>query len=224
MKTAIQIQDLKFRYKKQSRHTLDIPKWQVKQGEKLFLHGPSGSGKSTLLNIIAGVLPVKAGSVSILDTPLQILSGRQRDKFRSQEIGYVFQHFNLIPYLTAVDNIRLSSFFSSKETSDKALEEMIQTILVSLGIDKSHWYKSANQLSVGQQQRIAIARAMIHQPQLLIVDEPTSSLDHHNRDAFMQLLLQQVESKALTLIFVSHDQSLSSFFSHSESITDFNHV
>ena len=224
MKTAIQIKNLKFNYKQHTQLILDIPSWQVKQGEHLFIQGPSGCGKSTLLNIISGLLPVKTGHIDIFDTHLHTLSGRQRDRFRSQKMGYVFQRFNLIPYLNAIDNVRLACAFTDNKIDNSELDEQVQSLLVSLGIDKLHWHKPSNQLSVGQQQRVAIARAMIHKPQLLIIDEPTSSLDHHSRDIFMSLLLQQIESTDLTLIFVSHDQSLSSFFSRSQSINDINYA
>lgn len=223
MKTAIQINDLKFSYKRQ-QPTLDIPSWHVGQGEQLFLYGSSGSGKSTLLNLLSGILPTSSGEIEVFNTALNTLSNRQRDQFRAKNIGYVFQRFNLIPYLTAIDNIRLACVFSDQVEQHKVLEEKIRRLLSELGIDKPHWHKRAEQLSVGQQQRVAIARAMIHHPQLLIVDEPTSSLDHHHRDAFLQLLLRQADVTDLTLIFVSHDQSLSPYFSRSQAIDEINHA
>lgn len=222
MKTSIQIQNLKFSYSPQSPLILDIPSWHVEQGERLFLQGPSGCGKSSLLNLISGILPLTQGYLGVLGAQLDTLSGRQRDHFRAQRIGYVFQRFNLIPYLSALDNIRLACIFTDQQQDSKQVEDKACSLLISLGIEQSHWHKASHQLSVGQQQRVAIARAMIHQPQLLIVDEPTSSLDHQSRDAFMQLLLRQVESTPLTLLFVSHDHTLSSYFSRSQSMNEIN--
>jgi putative ABC transport system ATP-binding protein len=224
MKMAIQIEKLKFSYSPQSPLILDMPSWQVEQGERLFLQGPSGCGKSSLLNLISGVLPVKQGQLSVLDTRLDTLSSHQRDRFRAQHIGYVFQRFNLIPYLSAIDNVRLACTFTDQQRDKHDFEAQANSLLVSLGIDQTHWHKASHQLSVGQQQRVAIARAMIHQPQLLIVDEPTSSLDHHSRDAFIQLLLRQVESTSLTLLFVSHDQTLSPYFSRSQTMNEINYA
>jgi len=224
MKMAIQITNLKFSYTPTSPTILDIPSWQLEQGEPVFLQGPSGCGKSSLLNLISGVLPISEGQMTVLDTPLDTLSSRQRDRFRAQHIGYVFQRFNLIPYLSALDNVRLACAFTAQAFDNKDIESRAQSLLDSLGIEQAHWQQPSSELSVGQQQRVAIARAMIHQPKLLIVDEPTSSLDQANRDAFIELLLRQVESTNLTLLFVSHDQTLSSFFSHSQSMKEINHA
>lgn len=222
MKMAIQIEKLKFCYSPHSPLVLNIPSWQVEQGERLFLQGPSGCGKSSLLNVISGILPVSQGQINVLGSSLDTFSGRQRDHFRAQYIGYVFQRFNLIPYLSALDNVRLACAFNGQRPERHAMEAQASSILLSLGIDQDHWHKTSGQLSVGQQQRVAIARAMIHQPQLLIVDEPTSSLDHQSRDAFIQLLLRQVESTDFTLLFVSHDQTLSPNFSRSQSMNEIN--
>ena len=222
MKMAIQIEKLKYSYSAHSPLVLNMPSWQVEQGESLFLQGPSGCGKSSLLNVISGILPVSQGQINVLGSSLDTLSGRQRDHFRAQHIGYVFQRFNLIPYLSALDNVRLACAFNGQRPERHAMEAQASSILLSLGIDQDHWHKTSDQLSVGQQQRVAIARAMIHKPQLLIVDEPTSSLDYQSRDAFVQLLLRQVESTNLTLLFVSHDHTLSPYFSRSQTMNEIN--
>jgi putative ABC transport system ATP-binding protein len=223
MKTAIQITDLQFNYKDQPT-ILAIPSWQVMCGEHLFLHGVSGSGKSTLLNILSGILPVSYGQITIFDTVLNSLSNQQRDRFRAMNIGNVFQRFNLVPYLTAMDNVRLAYILANKRETHQVMDEKIKTYLTSLGIKPTHWHLPSDQLSIGQQQRVAIARAMIYDPKMLIVDEPTSSLDHHSRDAFLQLLLKQTEQNNVTLIFVSHDQTLAHYFSRTEAIEDINHA
>lgn len=219
---SLSISDLVFSYPgAQSEPLLHIKQWQLDTGDTVFVQGPSGSGKSTFLNILCGMLPISQGEISIFGNRLDKMNSRQRDQFRANNIGYVFQQFNLIQYLDVIDNIRLARQFSNAQTltaSDDDIEQLLQT----LNIDSQHWRKPARSLSIGQQQRVAIARAFINKPKLLIVDEPTSSLDHKNRDDFMSLLMKKVEDTGATLIFVSHDQTLSSYFSRVESISDIN--
>lgn len=205
---TINIKDLTYRYAKEDP-VLHIKQWQVDSGERLFLHGPSGCGKSTLLNILAGMLAVNEGHVSVCGQQLQRLNRYRRDQFRANHIGYVFQQFNLIPYLSAVDNIQLSCSFAKQATPSL---EAIKELLARLNIAPTDWQKPTSSLSIGQQQRIAIARALINQPELLIADEPTSSLDAKNRDNFMSILMEITQESATTLIFVSHDQTLAKYF------------
>ena len=187
-------------------------------GERIFLHGPSGTGKSTLLNLLAGILLPSSGSIDILGERLNTLSARQRDKWRARHIGVVFQQFNLVPYLNAVDNIQLAAHFGGSLNA----EDRAKDLLLAFGINSDHHSNTASQLSLGQQQRVAIARALINQPELLIVDEPTSALDTQNRDAFIALLLEQATRHNTTLIFVSHDLSLASEFSRVEALSTIN--
>lgn len=201
---------------------LNIKHWSVNTSECVFLHGPSGSGKSTLLNVLGGILTVNQGEISILGQRLDQMSPHQKDKFRACHIGYVFQQFNLIPYLNAIDNIRLAAHFARSSRSNSELVSTIETTLLTLNIEQSQWCKPAAQLSIGQQQRVAICRALINQPELLIVDEPTSSLDKKNRDDFMALLMSLVENYKTTLIFVSHDIELSHFFSRVDAVAEIN--
>ena len=215
---VVSIQNLSFHYHNDNKPVLDIPQWSVEAGEQIFLHGPSGAGKSTLLNLLAGMLLPNSGAIEILGQRLNALSARQRDKWRAHHIGVVFQQFNLIPYFGAVDNIRLAAHFArTADSSDRAKD-----LLQALGIDEELHHQPASQLSIGQQQRVAIARALINQPELLIVDEPTSALDTQNRDAFMALLLEQVERNDTVLIFISHDLSLADSFSRVEALAEIN--
>jgi putative ABC transport system ATP-binding protein len=154
---------------------------------------------------------------------LDKLSGRQRDQFRATQIGYVAQSFNLIPYLSAIDNIQLAHYFT-KSKNQEGKDLSIETLLLELNIVKSHWHKPINQLSVGQQQRVAIARAIINRPKLLIADEPTSSLDQDNRDNFLGILMNAATSYDMTIVFVSHDLSLSHHFARIDSMSDINMV
>ena len=220
---SLSLSNLVFSYtKSQENPTLNIKHWRLESGESVFVQGPSGSGKSTFLNILCGMLATTQGQVSIFGERLDQMNTRQRDRFRADNIGYVFQQFNLIPYLDVIDNIRLARRFS-KAHSKHAPQTDIEELLLKLNIDAEHWHKPAHSLSIGQQQRVAIARAFINQPRLLIVDEPTSSLDTKNRDVFMSLLMNLVEETKATLLFVSHDEHLASFFSRVEQISEINH-
>lgn len=220
----IQLSNIRFSYLEQiSTPILNIPSWSLREGEHCFIHGPSGSGKSTLLKLLSGLLLPNVGEVCILGQHLENFTNRQRDKFRADHIGYVFQQFNLIPYLDAVDNIQLASYFS-KSLKKGEIKQEITLLLTSLNIPESDWYKPVQTLSIGQQQRIAIARALINKPKLLIADEPTSALDKSNRDAFMALLMLTVEKNNITLLFVSHDMSLSGNFNRVESLSEINQI
>ena len=218
----IQFSNVEFYYPQQQTNlTLSIPQWQVAQGEKVFIHGPSGSGKSTLLNLLSGLTSATGGDLQILGQTLSSMSSRKRDQFRANNIGHIFQAFNLIPYLNAYENIRLARYFSSTK-SNKDLDQEIEALLTKLNLAPEAWSCPTHQLSMGQQQRVAIARALINTPKLLIADEPTSSLDQKNRDLFMNLLMSIAEKDDMTLVFVSHDLSLSQYFSRTESLEDIN--
>ncbi len=197
---------------------LNIPSWSVTSQEHVFVHGPSGCGKSTLLNLLSGMLAPSEGEVTVLGKRLDNMSHRQRDQFRANHIGYVFQQFNLIPYLNAVENIQLATHFS--RTKRTSVKQEIEELLTKLNISPDDSTKQTAKLSIGQQQRVAIARALINKPELLIADEPTSSLDQHNRDNFMSVLMSLVSAYNITLIFVSHDMSLSHYFERIDALSD----
>lgn len=217
---TIELSNVCFAYAEDpSRNIVDIERWQVSAGEKVFVQGPSGSGKSTLLNLVSGMLRATSGEVSVLGQRLDKMTDRQRDKFRAGHIGYVFQQFNLIAYLDAVENIQLANHFSAR---GEAQRDDIKKLLSVLNITDSDWSKPVEKLSIGQQQRIAIARAMINKPEILIADEPTSSLDLDNRDNFMSELTALASEYGTTLIFVSHDVSLARFFDRTDSLSDIN--
>jgi putative ABC transport system ATP-binding protein len=219
---AIEIKNVEFSYSTTpNKPILQIAHWHVKQGEQLFIQGLSGSGKSTLLNLVCGLNLPNSGSVKVLGKSLVSMNSRQRDKFRSAHIGYIFQQFNLISYLSAIDNIKLASHFSTIKQSDTLLEE-IHTLLTTLNLKSQDWQRPVEQLSVGQQQRVGIARALINKPQIIIADEPTSSLDEAARDSFVSLLSSLCKEYASTLLFVSHDSSLSSYFHSTIALADIN--
>ena len=220
--TAVNLRDVKFSYPgDKEKLVLDIPSWSLAAGDQVFLHGPSGGGKSTLLNLLSGILPTSSGEVVVLGHNLDKLSSRSRDRFRAQNVGYVFQQFNLIPYLDAISNIQLARFFA-KKPSKRNLTDDIESLLTKLNVDSSDWRKPTANLSIGQQQRVAIARAIINMPRLLIADEPTSALDQENRNKFLSILTSLVSEHEMTLIFVSHDLSLAKNFKHSFGLSEIN--
>jgi putative ABC transport system ATP-binding protein len=217
---AIIMSEVVYRYQKSTSAVLNINNWQVKRGEQVFIHGRSGTGKSTLLNLLAGILTIKEGSITILGQSLSELSARQRDSFRSRHIGMVFQQFNLVPYLSVLENIQLAAYFSG--TDDELVQQRCQVLFEGLSLELNLINRRADTLSIGQQQRVAIARALINQPKLLIVDEPTSALDNEAKSGFMSMLMSLVNKNRTTLIFVSHDETLMPFFSQQISMADLN--
>lgn len=217
---TIHLKNLQYHYPESpDSSVLDIPSWDVTSQEQVFVHGPSGCGKSTLLNLLCGMLAPTVGEVSVLGSRLDQMDSRQRDKFRANHIGYVFQQFNLIPYLSAVENVQLATYFGNGSRSNIHQDE-IETLLATLQITPDDWHKPTRTLSIGQQQRVAIARALINKPELLIADEPTSSLDQQNRDNFMSVLMSCVAEHHITLVFVSHDMSLSQYFNRIDALAD----
>ena len=207
---------------------LDIPELVVHRAQKVFIHGPSGSGKTTLLGLLGGVLTPGAGQVRVLGTDLATLSPVQRDHFRARHIGFIFQMFNLIPYLSVVDNVTLPLSFANErlqavQRSGITPVQEAKRLLAHLGLDDpSLLERPVTGLSIGQQQRVASARALIGSPQLIIADEPTSALDADSRSAFIRLLFHECEAAGSTVLFVSHDRSLESLFDHSVSLRDIN--
>lgn len=225
MSSVIAVKNLVFAYPSVPEKTiLEIDDLQIEPGEHVFLYGPSGSGKSTLLHLFTGLASATNGQVSVLDHDWQALTGRKRDRFRAQHIGFVFQQLNLIPYLTVLDNILLGNYFSPTALETKVAEQKATFLLSELKLPESVLHQQASQLSVGQQQRVAIARALINDPEVLIADEPTSSLDQSSRDAFVELLFTLAKNHNSTLVFVSHDQTLAKHFHKKIDLEDINKV
>ncbi|PSW15167.1 methionine ABC transporter ATP-binding protein [Photobacterium sanctipauli] len=223
MKT-IELSRLTFRWPNQQRDLLNIPSLIIKKGEKVFLKGPSGSGKSSLLSLLAGISQPTTGYITLLQQPFSQLKSRQRDQFRADNIGYIFQMFNLLPYLSVIDNVLLPCRFSKQRRQQLGKEMHVEAhrLLSQLQLPEECLTRPITELSIGQQQRVAAARALIGSPQLLIADEPTSALDHDNREAFIQLLMEECERADITLLFVSHDETLESLFDRSISLNSLN--
>ncbi len=202
---------------------LDIPELRIAVGESVFLHGPSGSGKTTLLGLIAGVLKPTPGTLEVLGHDLGALSSPARDRFRASHIGYVFQMFNLIPYLSVRDNIALPVRINAERRRrlNGGIDDAVAAAADRLGI-AGLLNERVTRLSVGQQQRVAAARAILGTPELVIADEPTSALDTDRRHAFIELLFDSVREAGSTLLFVSHDMGLASEFERALSLRDLN--
>jgi putative ABC transport system ATP-binding protein len=202
-----------FRWPDQAAACLDITDFQVAADEQVFIHGESGSGKSTLLNLIAGVLTPQQGNITALGQPLSALSAAARDRFRVDHIGLIFQQFNLIPYLSVLDNVLLPCRFSARRSQRAGdPKQAAATLLQHLDLDAGLWQRPATQLSVGQQQRVAAARALIGRPEIVIADEPTSALDAARQTAFLDLLRRECAAANAALLFVSHDLRLAEGF------------
>ena len=194
---------------------IDIEALSVARGERVFLRGPSGSGKSTLLSLVAGVVTAREGTVRVLGRDLGALGGAERDRFRADHIGFIFQMFNLIPYLSVVENVALSCGFSQRRKARAGGDIDAEAVRLLEHLDMGGanlLHRQVTDLSVGQQQRVAAARALIGAPELVIADEPTSALDADLREAFIDLLFRECERERSALIFVSHDASLAPLF------------
>ena len=226
--SCIDISNVEFNWKHNQTTLLNIASLQLNRGEKLFIHGPSGCGKSTLLNLITGAVNPTHGEISILGNKLQSLNQTDRDQFRVDHIGIIFQQFNLIPYLNVFENITLPCTFSKKRkqmlsVQKRDLFEESQRLISALGLnDKNIITKNVTELSTGQQQRVAAARALIGSPEMIIADEPTSALDQDAKNGFLELLFNEAKHSSSAILFVSHDLSLSTAFDRTISFNEIN--
>lgn len=225
--TCIELRQLAFQWPGASTPLLQIPHLQIERGERVLLRGASGSGKSTLLSLIAGVHQAKPNQVQVLGQDLAKLSQRQRDRLRANEVGYIFQQFNLLPYLSAVQNVMLAAKFAPARVQRLAKatgtpRELALQLLQQLGLSEQDSLRPAHQLSVGQQQRVAAARALFGHPALIIADEPTSALDSDHRDNFIEVLFDACQAHGTTLLFVTHDGSLAHHFERAIELGEIN--
>jgi putative ABC transport system ATP-binding protein len=221
---ALDVERLRFSYPG-GPQVLDISRLVIGRGERVFLRGPSGSGKSTLLGIVSGVLSAGEGTVESLGRELGALSPAERDAFRGDHIGLIFQMFNLLPYLSVPDNVLLPARFSAIRRSRCSPSPWAEAgrLLSALGLPpRAAEARSVMNLSIGEQQRVAVARALLGRPELVIADEPTSALDSETRDAFLRLLMAECSKAGAALLFVSHDTSLGPLFDRQLSIVEIN--
>lgn len=223
---ALDIERLRFSYAG-GPQVLDIPRLLIGRGERVLLRGPSGSGKSTLLGIVTGVLAACDGKIESLGRDLRALRPAARDALRGDRIGLVFQMFNLLPFLTVLENVLLPARFSparrARCSPDPAAEG--KRLLGALGLDaREIAARPVADLSIGQQQRVAVARALLGRPELVIADEPTSALDSETRDSFLRLLMAECGTAGATLLLVSHDRAVAPLFDRQLSMDEINRV
>jgi putative ABC transport system ATP-binding protein len=227
---VIELSGARFSWHAAAAPVVAIDSLRVARGERLLLRGPSGSGKSTLLSLVAGILAPQSGSVRVLGHELGALTGAARDRFRADHIGVIFQMFNLIPYLSVQENVCLPCAFSSRrrercEQSGASVREVAARLLDHLDMGGEEMSRrQVTSLSVGQQQRVAAARSLIGAPELVLADEPTSSLDADRRTAFLELLFRECARERATLIFVTHDATLAPLFDRAVEFANLNRV
>ena len=220
--SIVKIESLRFQWSKNNNFKIFVPKLEVGRGKKVLFLGESGSGKTTLLSLICGFLEPLSGSISINDKIISDLTSTNKDAYRSDNIGIIFQQFNLLPYANVIDNIILPLYFS-KQRSKKVENKINSAISLcnQLRLPESILNQKASHLSVGQQQRVAVARALIGSPSIIVADEPTSSLDTEAQELFLNLMFDQISKNSSTLLMVSHDKSLTNYF---DQVIDINEI
>jgi putative ABC transport system ATP-binding protein len=226
--SLLALENLRFRWPDDQRDTLTIPKLELAKGARVFLKGQSGSGKTTLLSLLAGINTPNSGRIIVLGEELNALKASQRDQFRADHIGFIFQLFNLIPYLSVIENVTLACKFSSRrnkraiQKSGSLKAEALRLLKLLQLEDVAINKRAMAELSVGQQQRVAAARALIGAPDLIIADEPTSALDTETREHFLKLLVQECDQSGSSILFVSHDGALEKHFDRVIYLEDIN--
>ena len=213
---AVRLRGVEYKWTARDGFGLSIDQFEVARGERLLLLGASGSGKSTLLSLLTGLVSPQSGTLNILGTRLEKLSRGARDQFRAEHFGIIFQMFNLLPYGAVIDNVMLPLSFAperrARATAAGGMESEARRLLSALGLPADIGRQAAATLSVGQQQRVATARALIGSPEIVVADEPTSALDDDRQQDFLDLLFGQIEATRATLIMVSHDRRLAQHF------------
>ena len=224
----VELSDVSFTWPTSDYPVLEVADFSLARGERVFLKGPSGSGKTTLLSLIAAVLKPQRGRIVVDGISLDQLRSSERDRFRVDHIGLIFQQFNLLPYLSVFDNIQLPCRFSverrnrAKESGLTLTEESARLLRCMQLSPEKVKDTPVSRLSVGQQQRVAVARALIGRPALIIADEPTSALDSDARQAFLDLLFSEVVAAEATLLYVSHDGTLADAFDRKVDLREIN--
>lgn len=224
----VHIRDVHFAWPDARGFALDIKNFTIKTGERVLLLGPSGSGKSTFLSLLAGVISPSKGSITTLSAELTKMTSMARDRFRAEHFGIIFQMFNLLPYGAVIDNVLLPLSFAPARRNrsvqnDNGRAEACR-LMEALGLNATLIDAPAATLSVGQQQRVAAARALIGSPEIIIADEPTSALDRSHQHQFLELLFEQVTAAKSTLIMVSHDENFAPQFDRVCNLADIIHV
>ncbi len=202
----IQLSNIKYSYPNSDFH-LAIKSMQIDRGQKTAIIGPSGFGKTTLLNLIAGILLPREGEISVNDEAINILNDQERRNYRVNKIGFVFQDFKLLDYLNVYDNILLPFRINTSLQVNNEIKNSVVDIANSMNIGNK-LYKHPSKLSHGERQRVAICRALLNQPQVILADEPTGNLDPENKSHIMNILFKYVQNYQSTLVTVTHDHEL----------------
>jgi putative ABC transport system ATP-binding protein len=211
--SILSLEGVRYRWAGRASFGLDIPDFQLTKSESVLLLGESGSGKSTLLSLICGTITADAGVVRVAGKDIATLSAGARDRFRAEHIGLIFQQFNLLPYASVLDNILLPLRFAPlRNARVSSPRDTARALCLDLGLPEDALAAQAGTLSVGQQQRVAAARALIGAPPLIVADEPTSALDAATQATFLKLLFAQARAHGSTLLMVSHDARLGAHF------------
>lgn len=219
---TVTIENLEFSYRGAGAFGLRIPSLKLDVGQSYLLLGASGSGKSTLLNLLAGTLRPHSGRLQLAGQDLTAIRAAQLDRFRGEHVGFVFQGLNLMPWLSARDNVVLGLAFAPQRRKRifGPVNDAAEKLLGSLNIDAAAAATPAGELSIGQQQRVAAARALIGAPELILADEPSSALDEGNTETFFNLLMSGLDATRQTLLVVSHDTRLTPHFDHVLDVRD----
>ncbi|MGI9277744.1 MAG: ABC transporter ATP-binding protein [Endozoicomonas sp.] len=223
---AVDIKDLVLKI--QDHTCLEVPSLQIQKGEAVLIRGENGSGKTTLLRVLSGLLEPDSGEVAVLGTDIKSLPPARKDQFRADHIGYIFQRFNLLPYMPAIDNILLPCGFSKRRKEQVTRQgttpqfEAYQLMAQLKLEDPGRLRTLTGKLSIGLQQRVAIARALIGSPDLILADEPAASLDQASRKTVYDLLISVCRANQSTLICISHDNNCNDAFDRTLSMADIN--
>ena len=196
---------------------LDIPHFEIGEAEQVALIGQSGGGKTTLLHLLAGLLKPDSGQVRVAGTELTKLSEQGRDRFRAAVIGYVFQTFNLLPAFTAIENVKLGMTFGQGSPDHRRAHDLLDRVGLA---DRAGYLP--RQMSVGQQQRVAIARSLAGKPKLLLADEPTANVDPASAKSVLELIRQSCRDENISLLIVTHDMNVATQFDRVEELDSIN--